>query len=179
MSAQRLFSMIFGMVVLPTVTVIANAQTTEQAARELASSTVRSELHTAVHFKSDQFLGVQRDEELEETLAVAVGGRAGLRFIYKVSPTGYEIRENAVLYHVWTDVDPTCIVAVSPTDGTVYRMPSFALKKTIAEFQKLMKEANVKISSADQAEAVVEFYRKVNPENYENFTPISSLIDLK
>src|SRR5580692_13139955 len=110
MGILKMFSTIFGMVVLSTLVVLADAQITEQAAREQASNTVRSELHSTVHFKSDQFLGVQRDEELEQSLAVAVGGRTGSRLIYRVSPTGYEIGENTVAYHVWTDIDVVFIV---------------------------------------------------------------------
>jgi len=175
---RKLFSTIFGMAVMSTLVVLANAQMTEQAAREQASNTVRSELHSTVHFRSDQFLGVQRDEELEQSLAIAVGGRAGARFIYRVSPAGYEIRENTVAYHVWTDVDVVFIVAISPADGTTYRIHGFGVADSLAEFEKLMTAVGLKVSSPDQAESVADFYRRVNPENLP-LTPVSNLIELK
>jgi hypothetical protein len=168
------------MAVLPTLAVMASAQTTEQAARELASNTVRSELHSRVDFKSDQFLQVQRDEELEQSLAVAVAMStpSSSVFIYRASETGYEISAKGVRYHFIMDGDYSYIVAVRPADGIVYRIHGFGLKESLAEFEKLMKETNIKVSSSDQAEAVVDFYRKVNPDNFTP-VPILSLIDLK
>jgi hypothetical protein len=176
---RRLVSTIFRIVALSMFVALANAQVTDQAAREQASSIVRSELHSDVGFKSDEFLGVQRDEELERSLAVAAGGRAGLRFIYKVSPIGYEIRENAVLYHAWSDFEPVFIVAVSPTDGSTYRIHGFGIEASLAEFEKLMAALRVRVSRPEQAEYLADFYRRVNPENSSSLTPISSLLDLK
>ena len=138
MSFRKQAPMIFGMVVLSSFVARANAQLTEQAAREQASNIVRSELHSTVHFRPDQFLGVQRDEGLEQTLGVAVGGQAGLTFIYKVSPEGVELRENAVVYHTWTDVDPLFIVVVNPRDGSAYRIHGFGRGESLTEFEKLM-----------------------------------------
>jgi hypothetical protein len=56
----------------------ANAQVTEQSAREQASNIVRSELPTTMNLKPDQFLSVQRDETLEQSLALAVGRTGGV-----------------------------------------------------------------------------------------------------
>ncbi len=179
MSICKLFSTIFGIVMLLSLTAQANAQMTEQAAREQASNITRSELHSAVHFRADQFLGIQRDEELEQTLAVAVGGQAGLTFIYKVSPEGVELRENAVVYHTWTDVDPLFIVAVNPRDGSAYRIHGFGRGESLAEFERLMTASKMRASSPDQAESLADFYRAVNPENHETLNPILSLLELK
>jgi len=177
MSIRKLFSTIFGIALLA-LAAWAHAQVSEQAAREQASSAVRTELHSKLNFKPDRFLGMQRDEELEQSLALAVGGRAGL-FIYKVSPTGYEIRENTVVYHAWSDFDVVFIVGVNPADGSTYRIHGFGLAQSLAEFEKLMMALKVRVSNPDQAESFADFYRKVNPENFEAVTPISTLIELK
>ena len=163
---------------LAALAVPAHAQLTDRAARELAVNIVRSELQSTVHFKSDQFLGVQRDEELEESLAIAAGGRIAPRFAYKLSPTGYEVREKSIFYHVWTDVDVQFIVMVDPADGSTYRLHGFGVAESLAEFEKLMGALRVRVSNPDQAEYLAEFYRKVNPENLSS-SPISSLLELK
>lgn len=63
MSIRKLLSTIFELVVLAAPMALANAQMTEQAAREQASNITRAELHSTVHFRADQFLGIQRDED--------------------------------------------------------------------------------------------------------------------
>jgi hypothetical protein len=177
MSIRKVSSTILGMALL-TLSARASAQINEQAAREQASSAVRSELHSKLDFRPDRFLGVQRDEELEQSLALAVGGRAGL-FIYKISPTGYEIGENTVVYHAWSDFDVVFIVGVNPADGSTYRIHGFGLDRSLAEFEKLMMALKVRVPNPDQAESFADFYRKVNPENYEAITPISTSLELK
>ena len=77
MTFRKLFLIIFGLAALSMLVVPTNAQTTEQAAREQARNVVRSQLS----LRPDQFLGVPRDEMLEQSLAVAVGRRATLEFI--------------------------------------------------------------------------------------------------
>lgn len=179
MSIRKLFSTIFGLAMLATPVALANAQMSEQAAREQASSVVRSELHSRVNFKADQFLGIRRDEELEQLLGMTVGGQAGLTFIFKVSPEGVELKESAIVYHTWTDVDPLCIVVVNPKDGSLYRIHGFGLAESLAEFERLMAALKVRVATSDQAESLAEFYRKVNPENHKGLTPILSLLGLK
>ncbi len=179
MKFRRLCSTTFGLVVLSVLVVPVNAQLSEQAARQQASNIARSELHSTVHFRPDQFLGIQRDEELEQKLGVAVGGQAGLTFIYKVSPEGVELRENAVVYHTWTDVDPLFIVVVNPRDASAYRIHGFGRGESLTEFDRLMTELKVQVTSPDQAESVADLYREVNPENHERLTPILRLIELK
>jgi len=187
MSIQKVFSTIFGLTVLATTVALANAQVTDQAAREQARNTVRSQLH----LRPDQFLGVQRDETLEQSLALAVG-RVGSAFIYraspsgdeikeatKASPSGNEIRENTVVHHIVMDGDPMHIIAISSADGTIYRIHGFGHSESLAEFNKLITASNVTVASADQAESVAELYREVNPENHEGLTPILSLLGLK
>jgi hypothetical protein len=137
MSIRKLFSTILGIVILAAPMARANAQMSEQAAREQASDIVRSELHSTVHFRADQFLGIERDEQLEQTLGAAAGGYAGLTFIYRASPAGVELREPAAVYHTWTHVDPLCIVVVNPRDGSAYRMDGFRLAESVAEFERL------------------------------------------
>lgn len=180
MSMRKVFSTIFGLTVLATTVALANAQVTEQTAREQASNVVRSELHSRLSFKSDQFLGIHRDEELEESLAmVTVGWRSGPVFIYKVSPTGVEVKENAIVNHVATDADLMCIVAVSSADGSAYRIHGFGRAESVAEFERLITALKVRVASPDQAESLAEFYRKVNPENHEGLAPILRLMELK
>ena len=175
MNMRRLFSTIFGMVVLSTLVAPAYAQMTDQVAREQARNVVRSQLHLN---RPDQFLGVQRDEGLEQSLAIATfGWRAGSKLIYKVSPTGYEIKENAIAHHFTVDRDYIYIIAVSPADGSIYRIHGFA--DSLAEFEKLMTAAGERVSSPEQAESLADFYRSVTPENISSLTPISSLLDLK
>ena len=178
MSMRKLFSTIFGIAVLSTLLVQANAQVTDQAAREQASNIVRSELRTTVNLKPDQFLGVQRDEALEQSLALAVG-RAGSTFIYRVSPSGDEIKKDAVVHHISTDADFMYIIAVGSADGSAYRIHGFAPTESLAEFERLMTALKVQVSSPDQAEALADFYRKVNPGNHEGLTPIVRLMELK
>lgn len=181
MSMRRLSWKMLGAAVLyALVTVPASAQVSEQTAREHATNTVRSELHSKVHFKADQFLGIHRDEELEQSLAIAtVGWHAGPEFIYRVSPTGIEIREDAIVNHVATDADFMYIVAVNSLDGSTYRIHGFGLAESLAGFERLMTASKMRASSPDQAESLADFYRAVNPENYEALTPVSSLIELK
>jgi len=97
-------------------------------------------------------------------------------FIYRVSPAGYEIKENSVVNHLSVDGDSACIVAVRPADGSTYRIHGFA--DSLAEFNNLMTAAGERVSSPEQAESLADFYRNVNPENF-SLAPILSLIDLK
>jgi hypothetical protein len=180
MSLREPFSAIFVVAVLLILGVEADAQVTEQAAREQARDVVRSELHSKVNFKADQFLGIHRDEELEQSLATAtIGWRAGQEFIYKVSPAGVEIKDNAIVDHVATDADFMYIVAVSSVDGDIFRIHGFGLAQSLAEFERLMTALRVQVASPDQAELLAEFYRKVNPENQADLTPVTSLLELK
>jgi hypothetical protein len=161
-------------VLLPASRATANAQMTEQSAREKALSVARSQLS---YLRPGQFLGAQRDEGLEQKLAALVGGLAGSEFIYRLSPAGDEIKEHAVVHHIFTDIDdPVSLVAVGPLDGTVYLISGFAESK--ADFNRLMEALKMKISSPDQAEALADFYRDVNPER-RMLTPATSLLDLK
>ena len=179
MTMLRVFFTVFGTAVLATPVALAKPQISEQAAREQARNITRSELHSTVHFKTDQFLGIQRDEELEQTLGVASGGQAGSMFVYKVSPTGYEIKENTVVYHAWSDFDVVFIVAISPADENTYRIHGFGRGESLSEFERLMTALKVRVTSTDQAESVADFYRMVNPGDYEGLAPIPSLMELK
>ena len=107
---------------------------------------------------------------------VSANGRAQPEFIYKLSSTGYEIKEKTVVHHFPTDGDFTYIVAVSPADGNTSRIHGFS--DSLSEFEKLMTAANLRVLDPDQAEAVADFYRAANPEN-RSMTPISSMFDLK
>jgi hypothetical protein len=167
MKLKKLFLIAFAIVVLPVFT---NAQVSDEAAREQTRNAVRSQLH----LKPDQFLSVQRDEELEQSLAAMVG-KSGV-FIYRASQAGDEVRKNAVVHHIFTDVDPSYIVAISAADGSIYRIHGFTDSKV--EFNKLMAALKVKISSPDQAEALADFYRTVNPE-HRSMARISGLLELK
>ena len=172
MSMRKVFSTIFGLTVLATTVALANAQVTEQTAREQASNVVRSELHSRLSFKSDQFLSIHRDEELEESLAmVTVGWRSGSVFIYKVSPTGVEVKENAIVNHVATDADLMCIVAVSSADGSAYRIHGFGRAESVAEFERLITALKVRVASPDQAESLAEFYRDGEPGEPRRLSP--------
>jgi len=168
------------MAVISMLVGLAKAQITEHVAREQARDIVRSELHSTVNFKADQFLGIHRDEELEQSLATAtIGWRAGPEFIYRVSPTGLEIKENAIVNHLATDADFMYIVAVSSADGSIFRIHGFGHAESLAEFQRLMTTLKVHVASPDQAESLADFYRMVNPENYESLTPILRPMELK
>lgn len=179
MSRRKLIFAILAMT-LSAFLLPANAQMSEEAAREQARGTVLSELRSTLNVKPDQFLGVQRDQELEQSLAVAtVGWRAGPVFIYRIRETGIEVRENAVINHLSMDADFMYIVAVRSADGSTYRIHGFGLADSLAEFQKLVAAAKMRVASTEQAESLADFCRKVNPKNYEDLTPISSLIELK
>ncbi len=170
MIVLKLFSTIFGMFALLS---LSGAQMTDQSARELAGSVVRSQLH----LRPDQFLSVHRNENLEEYLAIAtVGWRAGSVFIYNVSQTGTEIKEDAIVRHVATDTEMTYIVAVSSADGSTFRIHGFT--DSLAQFEDLMTASKMRASSPEQAESVADFYREANPENLQ-LTPILNLMDLK
>jgi hypothetical protein len=172
MNMRRLLSIISRVALLSALGMHADGQMTDQAARQKAQDIVRSQLD----LRSEQFLGIRRDEELEQDLAAIVGGLAGSEFIYRVSQAGDEIKDHAVVHHLFMDIDPTYHVAVNRVDGSVYRIQGFRDSK--AEFNKLMSAVKVKISSLDQAEALADFFRTVNPEHY-SMTRISGLLDLK
>ena len=155
---------------LSVLTAQSNAQVDDQSAREQARTSVRLQLR----LKPDQFLAVQRDETLELSLALAVRKRDV--FIYRVSQAGDEIREHAIVHHIFTDVDPTYIIAISATDGSAYRIHGFT--DSLQEFKKLMKVPGLTIARPEQAEFVAAFYREVNPKN-RSIAAISSLLDLK
>lgn len=171
---------IFGMALLAAVAGISNEQTTEPVARQLAESIVRAELRSKLDFKPGQFLAVSRDEELEQSLAIAtVGWRTGPVFIYRASPSGVEIRKDSIVNHIATDADFVFIVAVNSADGTTYRLHDFGLAASLAEFERLIAALKVRVGSTDQAESLADFYREVNPENYETLAPTLSLMELK
>lgn len=161
-----------GMVALSVVTRPTSAQGTDQAARQEIRDVVRSHLH----LEANRFLAIQRDERLEQLLALAVGRPATVGFLYRVSQAGDEIKEHSVVHHIFTDADPTYILAVSPADGSTYRIHGFADSAT--EFEKLIAAEKVKVLGSDQAEAIADFYQEVNPQHI-SLTPITSLIELK
>jgi hypothetical protein len=176
---RSMFSTVFCISILSIGALRTDAQMSEQATRKKARDVVRSELHSRVQFKADQFLGIYRDEDLEQTLWVAVGRQVGSTYVYRVSPAAVELRENGVIYHTWTDVDPVFIVAVDANSGGIFRVHGFGRGESFVEFDKLMKALRVHVTGPDQAESIAALYRSVNPENYEGVTPISRLIDLK
>ncbi len=167
---RSLAAVIFWVAVLSAFGTLASAQITDEAARELVRSAVRSEL------PHDFFIGVQRDEKLEESLALAVGSRAGSEFIYKVSPEGVEIKGDAVIYHSISDGEFIFVIAVNREDGSTYRIRGF--DDSLKEFQKLMTATGARISTPYEAKSLADFYREVSPEKFP-MTPVSSLLDLK
>lgn len=169
MNMQKLILGICAASVLSVVAAPTSAQPTEQASRDQIRSAARSQLH----LKADQFLAVQRDEPLEQKLAI-VSGKPGV-LLYRVSQAGDEIKEHSVVHHIFMDADPTYMVAVS-ADGDMYRIHGFS--DSGAEFEKLMTAKRPKVNSPEEAESVADFYRDVNPEN-RPLTPIPNLIDLK
>lgn len=178
MTIQKLIPAAFGVVVLSILPMRANARITDQAAREKATDIVRSELSARMNVKPDQFLSVYRDEMLEHLLALAVG-RTGSVFIYEANPSGNEIKRNVVVHHISTDADFMCIIAVDSADGSAYRIHGFGISESLAGFEKLIAVLKVRVSSPDQADALAEFYRKVNPGNHAGLTPILRLMGLK
>jgi hypothetical protein len=156
-----------------------SAQLSEASARDQARSAVRS--HLAL--EPDGFLAVERDEKLEQSVDL-VAGRRGV-FIYRTSQAGDDYltsqagddrRRRTVVHHIVMDGDPTHIVAISAADGSVYRIHGFADSR--AEFDRLIATMAWTISNSDQAGTVADFYREVNPDNWQ-MAPIVSLIDLK
>jgi hypothetical protein len=172
MSLRTMCLTISGALMLATLAVPTSAQISDEAARAQTRNAVRSQLH----LKPNQFLSVERDEKLEQLLAVLAGRPVGVEFIYQVSQAGDEIKENAIVHHIFTDIDPTYIVAVSPADGDVYRIHGFT--DSLTEFGKLLAATKVKVLSPDHAEAVADFYREVNPER-RSITEIHGLLELK
>lgn len=180
MTGSTLLSATLGLTLLVLSVVLPGSHTTEQSAREQASEVVRAKLRSTASFKPNQFLSVRRDEELEASLAtVTVGWPSGPIFIYKLSPVGVEIKESAVVNHIMTDWDPMFIVAVPSADGNAYRIHGFGLQESTNEFQRFVAALKIRINSSEQAEALADFYRAVNPENRDGLTPISSLLALK
>ena len=163
---------ISGLAFLSMLDLRATAQISEIATRRQAREIVRSKLN----LRPEQFLDIKRDEDLEQSLVVSANGRANPEFIYKLSLTGYEIKEQTVAHHFSTDADLAYIVAVSPADGSTHRIHGFS--DSLSEFEKLMTATNLRVLGPDQAEAVAGFYRAVNPEN-RSMSPISSMFELK
>jgi hypothetical protein len=122
MSMRKRSSTIFGVAIVSMLVAQANAQVTDQAEREQASNTLRSQLH----LKPNQFLRVQRDEELEQLLAAVVSRPSWSEFIDKASEEGDEIKEHVIVHHIVMDGDPTFTIAVSPVNGTAYRIQGFS-----------------------------------------------------
>ncbi|MCU1335796.1 MAG: hypothetical protein JWO19_1377 [Bryobacterales bacterium] len=170
MSFRKLFLAIFRVVALSAFAASVGAQVTEQAGRDQARNLVRSQLH----LKPDQFLQVHRDEELEQSLAVIVG-KPGV-FVYRLSRTGDEIKEQSVVHHIFTDAESAYIVAVRADDASMYSVHGFTDSR--AEFERLMTTSGPRVASSEQAQSIVDFYRDVNPENW-SMPSISSLLDLK
>ena len=179
MNLRMLFSIFLGISLLSTLSLPSDAQMSEQAARGKASDVVRSELHTRVNFETGQFLSIQRDEDLERTLEIVSGRQTILTYIYRASPEGVELTRNAIVYHIWTDTDPLFIVAINSNTGAVFRVRGFGREESLSEFEKLMTALAVNLTSPDQAESVAELYRRVNPEHYDNVTPVTRLLELK
>jgi hypothetical protein len=163
---------ILGLLFLNTFTLPASAALSEASARQEALDSVRSTLS----LRSEQFLDIKRDEDLEVSLMLCANRSIGPVSVYRLSSTGYEVKEKAIIHHFSTDGDLSYIVAVSPVDGSTYRVAGFRDSK--AEFNKLMAALGVKISSPDQAEALADFYRTVNPE-HRSMTRLPGLLDLK
>lgn len=172
MSSPRLVLTILGMAALAVIKVPANAQVSDHSAREQALSAVRLQLH----LEADKFLQVENDERLEQMLAAVVARPSWSEFIYKVSEEGDEVKQHAVIHHIVTDGDPTFTVAINPASGSLYRIQGFP--DSLAEFNELMTEASVKVLNLDQAKAVADFYRGVNPQR-RSMTRIAGLLELK
>jgi hypothetical protein len=173
MNIRNYIFTIFGLAVLPILIFPANAQMADQIAREQARDAIRSHLH----LESSKFLQVQKNEMLEQLLAEIVARPSRSELIYNVSEEGNEIKEHTVIHHIVMDGDPTFTIAINPASGNLYRIRGF--KDSLDEFNKLMTEANVKVLTTDQAEAVANFYREVNPEKHYSIVPLSTLLDLK
>jgi len=100
MSMRRAFPTILSIAVL-SAGALASPQLSDQTARRRAQSTVRAHLR----LRPDQFLGIQRDEKLEQALASAAGKRVEPAFVYRVSQAGDEFKEDGVIHHLSTDAD--------------------------------------------------------------------------
>jgi hypothetical protein len=171
-TTRKLFSAIFLLAFLPTLGISANTHGDDQAARERVRIAVRSELH----LKLDQFLRVQEDEALERRLAEIVARPSWSASIYKVSEEGDEIKDHVIVHHIVMDGDPTFTVAMNPASENVYRIQGFS--DSLAEFNKLMRDADLKVAGSDQAEAVAGFYQQVNPQR-SSVVQMSSLLELQ
>jgi len=171
MSMRRAFPTILSIAVL-SAGALASPQLSDQTARRRAQSTVRAHLR----LRPDQFLGIQRDEKLEQALASAAGKRVEPAFVYRVSQAGDEFKEDGVIHHISTDADLAYIIAVDSAGASSYRIHGFP--DSVAEFGRLITRVGMKVVSYEQAESVAEFYRAVNPEDL-SLTPVASLIELK
>jgi hypothetical protein len=172
MSIRRLFFKGIAVMVLSTLGTSAIAQMDERVARDLATSVVRRQLD----LKTDKFLHVQRDEALEQLLAEVISKPSSSEFIYRASQEGDEVKGNTVIPHIYMDVDPSYIIAVSSADGNTYRIQGFS--DSMAELERMMIAVNVKVWSPLQAVDIAVFYRAVNPQR-RSMDPLFSLIDLK
>lgn len=150
----------------------ARAQIPEENARQRACDVVRSRLN----LRASQFLDIHRDEGLEQSLALTASRQVGPEFIYRLSLTGYEIKEKTIIQHSSTDGDFVYIVAVDAINGKVYLIHGFP--DSLPEFEKLMMSARLTVSSPDRAEAVAAFYQQVNPEN-RSISAIANIFGLK
>jgi hypothetical protein len=109
-------------------------------------------------------------------LTLAVGKQPSPIYLYSATRAGDEERGQAVVHHIFTDIDPTYIVAVNSGDRSEYRVHGFADSQV--QFEKLMAATGTKIANSQQADRLAGFYREVNPENL-SISPIRSLVDLK
>ena len=169
MSMQRLLLAVATVAVLSVAAARSKAQVNDRTSRDEIRNAVRLRLH----LKRDHFLIVQRDESLEQKLTIA-RGKAGI-LLYRLNQAGDEIKGDAVVHHIFTDSDPTYIVAVR-ADGSMYCIHGFS--DSGPEFEKLMTAARMNVSTPEEAELVAEFYRDVNPAN-QPLARISNLLEFK
>lgn len=157
---------------LPQVGNAAYTRIKEQSAYETANAALRARLN----LRANQFLQIQRDETLEHLLSLAVSRPTAPDFIFRATQAGDEIKGNAIVHHISSDIDSTYVVAVDRKTGSIARIRGFS--DSMTEFDRLMATVGVKVSNADQAEAIAAFYWAVNPERLSQH-PILNLFELK
>jgi hypothetical protein len=150
---------------------LADAQLTDNEARARARTVTAANLH----FDPAQFVGIERQEELEQSYAVATRIARGTLFLYKLWPGGEEVRDSTIINHCAGNC-LSYLVGVRAVDGAVFRIRGFS--DSIEEFNRMMGTNAVHMTDHSQAHAFASFYRSVNPESLA-ITPLWTLLDFK
>jgi hypothetical protein len=140
------------------------SELSEATARERVCEYVRSQLS----YPKEHFLRATRREDFEDDLfAAQVKIRGQIHkaaLFFEITETGYEIRSSSeALLHSSADGFGRWNVAIDPLSGKVFGLGGFA--DSVIDFNKMVADAKIQLTSEDSARAWVSFYLAVSVGN--------------